>query len=121
MDIRGKCKILRIYFGEDEKVQRKSLQEVLMKELMACGVAGATIYRGLEGFGTASHIHGARILEIMEDLPIILEVVDKPKHIRRALNRIKKILPARCLVTLQDVQVVGHHLVKDPSRAPRRR
>ncbi len=108
MELVGKCKMLRIYMGEDERAGRKRLYDVILARLKEVGVAGVTILRGLEGFGASSRIHSARILEAMEDLPIIMEVVDRPARILKGLNAVEGLLPANCLVTIQDVRVLHY-------------
>ena len=119
MEIRGRCKVLRVYLGEDERWKGRSLVDMMMKGLMKAGVAGATVYRGIEGFGASSRIHSTRLLEVMEDLPVILEVVDKPVRVLKALNFVEGMLPAHCLVTLQDVKVLHYRSSGKHSRTCR--
>jgi len=108
MDIVGKCRLLRIYLGEDERTGGKRLYDVILDRLKKAGVAGATVLRGLEGFGASSRIHSARILEAMEDLPIIVEAVERPTRLLKGLNAVEGVLPANCLVTVQDVRVLHY-------------
>ncbi len=109
MTIVGKCKILRVFVDEDKKFEGKLIYKAIMDKLLELRLAGATVFKGIEGFGSSHHIHSARILEITENLPILIEVVDKPEEIHRALNAIEPMLPTHCLVTVQDIQVLHYH------------
>jgi PII-like signaling protein len=109
MTIKGKCKILRIFVDEDKKFEGKLVYKAIMDKLLEMKLAGATVFKGIEGFGSALHMHTSRIIEVTENLPMIIEVVDKPKEIHRALNAIEPLLPKHCLVTVQDIQVLHYH------------
>ena len=114
MSIIGKCKILRIFIDEDLKWHNKLLYRAIVDKLLDLKIAGATVFKGVEGFGSSAHIHSARILEITENLPMLIEVVDTPKQIHKALNMVEPMLPRHCLVTLQDIQVLHYHHAKGP-------
>jgi uncharacterized protein len=120
MELHGRCKLLRVYLGEDERWKGRPLADLLLKEWMKAGMAGATVYRGIEGFGASSHIHSTRLLEVMEDLPVILELVEKPASILKALNIAEGMLPPHCLVTLQDVKVLHYRSPKGKHSRTRR-
>ncbi len=83
MKLEGEGKLLRIFIGEADKVNHKPLYEVLVLKAREIGMAGATVIRGVEGFGAASRIHTAKILRLSEDLPIIVELVDTEEKINR--------------------------------------
>lgn len=76
MRLEGEGKLLRIFIGERDHVDRKPLYEVIVLKAKESGMAGATVLRGVESYGAVSVIHKARILELSEDLPIIVEIVD---------------------------------------------
>ncbi|HXF99845.1 MAG TPA: DUF190 domain-containing protein [Bacteroidota bacterium] len=82
MRLEGEGKLLRIFLGESDKVDGKPLYEALVVAAKERGLAGATVLRGVEGFGAASRIHTARILRLSEDLPIVVEIVDVEEKIR---------------------------------------
>jgi uncharacterized protein len=107
--LQGKCKVLRIYVDENLKWERGLLYRVLVEKLLQAGLAGATVFKGVEGYGSSAHIHSAQILEITENLPVMIEVVDTPKQTLKALNLVEPMLPTHCLVTLQDVRVIHYH------------
>lgn len=109
MTIVGKCKILRIFIDEDLKWHNKLLYRAIVDKLLEMKIAGATVFKGVEGFGSSAHIHSARILEITENLPMLIEVVDTPKQIHKALNAVEPMLPRHCLVTVQDIRVLHYH------------
>lgn len=68
--------LLRIFIGESDKFESKSLYEWIVQKARENGIAGATVLRGIEGFGAHSRIHTSKILRLSEDLPIIIEIVD---------------------------------------------
>lgn len=109
MAIHGKCKALRVYLDEDLKVGRKLLYRVLVEEFLKAGLAGTTVFKGIEGFGSSARIHSARILDLIENLPVMIEAVDKAPKVLKALNRIEPLLPTHCLVTVQDVKVLHYY------------
>jgi len=108
MKLQGKCKALRIYVDEDIKWKGRLLYRAIVEKWLKMGIAGATVFKGLEGYGSSAHIHSARILEITENLPVMIETVDKAKNILKALNAVEPLLPTHCLVTVQDVNVIHY-------------
>lgn len=71
------CERIRIYIGESDKYGGKPLYRVIIEEARRTGLAGATVVKGLAGFGASSRIHTAEVLRLSEDLPIIVDIVDK--------------------------------------------
>ncbi len=112
MKLQGKCKALRIYVDEDIKWQNQLLYRAIVEKFLSIGVAGASVFKGIEGYGSSARIHSAQIIEIMENLPVMIEVVDIPKQILKALNVVEPMLPQHCLVTVQDIQVIHYHVPK---------
>ncbi|MHB2153589.1 DUF190 domain-containing protein [Calditrichota bacterium GD2] len=78
--------LLRIFIGEDDRHEGKPLYEWIVHKAREAGLAGATVLRGLEGFGAHSRLHTAKFLRLSEDLPIIIEIVD-------TLDKIETFLP----------------------------
>jgi hypothetical protein len=68
--------LLRIFIGENDKYQRQPLYEWIVRRARESGLAGATVFRGLEGFGAHSRVHTAKVLRLSSDLPIVIEIVD---------------------------------------------
>src|SRR5436853_339130 len=108
MKLQGKCKALRIYVDEDLKWHNQLLYRAIVEKLLDLGIAGATVFKGIEGFGSSARIHSARILEITENLPMMIEVIDGPKQILKTINAVEPMLPKHCLVTVQDVRVLHY-------------
>src|SRR5581483_8512214 len=84
-DITGPAKMLKIYIGESDRWRGKPLATALVERLRAEGMAGATVLRGVEGFGAASRLHTAHILRLSEDLPLVVEDSDSPERIARVV------------------------------------
>ena len=78
--------LLRIFIGESDKHEGLPLYEWIVRKARESGLAGATVLRGLEGFGAHSRIHTTKILRLSTDLPIVIEIVDK-------LERIEEFIP----------------------------
>lgn len=103
------AKLLRIHIGEMDRARHRPLFEVLVAEAREAGLSGATVLRGIESYGASSVVHRARLVELSEDLPIVVEIVDTEEKIRGYLERIDPILEeAACgvLITLEKVDVL---------------
>ena len=107
MDLIGPAKVLKIYIGEADKWHGRPLSTALLHRLREEGMAGATVTRAVEGFGANSRIHTAHILRLSEDLPLVVEVVDRAERIARILPAIDEMV-GDGLVTLADVEVVHY-------------
>src|SRR5438876_9669987 len=88
MEITGPAKMLKIYIGESDKWHGKPLSTELVQRLRSEGMAGATVLRAVEGFGANSRVHTAHILRLSEDLPLVVEVIDRPDRIEHILPTI---------------------------------
>ena len=75
--------LLRIFIGESDKYGNQPLYEWIVRKARAFGLAGATVFRGLEGFGAHSRVHTAKILRLSSDLPIVIEIVDTSEKIEQ--------------------------------------
>jgi PII-like signaling protein len=95
---------VRIYFGERDHYQGKALWSVLLDFLRAEGAAGATVLRGLAGYGAHSRIHAATLVDLSADLPLILEWVDRNERVEQLLPRIIPMLDGG-LVTIDAVEI----------------
>jgi len=116
-EISGKCKSVRIYVDENLKWDGKLLYQAIVEKLLNEGIAGATVFRGIMGYGSKAHIHSIKFVEVMEHLPIMVEFVDVPDRAKKALHMIEEMLPKHCLVTIQDVQV-AHYYAQDGKHKP---
>jgi hypothetical protein len=95
---------LRIFIGEDDKHGHRPLYEVIVEEARRRGMAGATVLRGVMGFGKASRIHTAKVLRLSEDLPIVIEIVDTPERITAFMADLDSLIQDG-LVTHEQVKV----------------
>lgn len=118
MRLQGEGKLLRIFIGEADKVNHHALYTVIVRAAKERGLAGATVLRGVEGFGAHSRsIHTARILRLSEDLPIVIEVVDTEEKIQAFLPIVDELLEKSCcgaMVTLEKVNVLHYGLGGEP-------
>lgn len=96
--------LLRIFIGERDKHGRAPLYEWIVRKAREHGLAGATVLRGLEGFGAKSHLHTAKILRLSTDLPIVIEIVDTKEKIEAFLPVIDDAITDG-LATLEKVEV----------------
>ena len=96
--------LLRIFIGESDRQGGMSLYEWIVRTAKENGLAGATVLRGLEGFGARSRIHTARILDLSTDLPIIVEIVDTLEKIEAFLPVIDAAI-SDGLATVEKVQI----------------
>jgi hypothetical protein len=96
--------LLRIFIGESDKHGGMPLYEWIVRKSREHGLAGATVLRGVEGFGAHSRLHTTRILRLSEDLPIVIEIVDTREKIESFLPVIDAAIPEG-LATLERVQI----------------
>lgn len=104
MTLQEEGHLLRIFIGESDRHDGDLLYEWIVTQARARGLAGATVVRGIAGFGAHSRIHTARILRLSEDLPIIVEIVDTLAKIEAFLPVIDAAIPEG-LATVEHVQV----------------
>ena len=108
----SEAELLRIFIGEADKFKGKPLYEVIANLAHRKGMAGATVIRGLMGFGAHSSMHTAKILRLSEDLPIIIEIVDEPEKIKALLPELDKMI-TEGLVTLEKIRVIAYRYNSD--------
>ena len=108
--------LLRVFMGEDDKADGRPLYEALVLKARSMGLAGATVLRGPMGFGHGSHLHTAKILRLSQDLPMVLEIVDREDKVSAFLEAIEPMMGAG-LVTLEKVTVIRYGKPK-PDPAP---
>ncbi len=96
--------LLRIFIGESEKVKGKPLYQRLVEKARADGLAGATVWRGMMGYGANSRIHTSKILRLSQDLPVIVEIVDSREKLAAFLQAVDPLIKGG-LATLEKAQV----------------
>jgi len=111
MKIEGSGKLLRIYIGANDRLDSKPLYEAIIQRAQELGMAGATVIRGVQGFGASHHLHKARILRLAENLPLLIEIIDSEEKIRNALSELDKIIEQAgkgVLMTLESVEILRY-------------
>ncbi len=104
MRLEGEAKLVRIFVGESDHWEGRPLYEALVHRAREMGLAGATVLRGIEGFGASSVVHTARILRLSEDLPIVIELVDTAARVDRFLEVADEMV-REGLVTVERVEI----------------
>ena len=97
--------LLRIFISESDKYEGKPLSKYLIEFFKQEGLAGATALRGISGFGKTSKLHTTSILRLSDDLPIVIEVVDRKENIERVKPRLGEIIEEG-LITEEEVKIV---------------
>jgi hypothetical protein len=96
--------LLRIFIGESDKYERQPLHQWIVRKARESGLAGATVFRGLEGYGASSRLHTAKLLRLSSDLPIVIEIVDTDDKIEKFLPLIDEAIK-NGLATLEKVRI----------------
>ena len=119
LSLQKKAQRLRIYISESDHWRGKAIDAVLLETLRAKGMAGATIFRGVAGFGAQSRIHTIQIEALSFDLPVVIEAIDTPENIQAILETIYPMV-REGLITVEDVQIVKYtHRFLNPLPADR--
>jgi PII-like signaling protein len=105
MSLPTEGKLLRIFIGEADHWQGKPLYEAIVLQARTRGLAGATVVKGFMGFGAHSRIHTAKLLELSQDLPIIVEIVDAPEKIEAFMPELEQMI-GDGLITLERAEVL---------------
>ncbi len=116
MSLPKEAELLRIFIGESDHYGHRPLYEAIVEEARRRGLAGATVVRGLMGFGKASLIHTAKILRLSEDLPLVVEIVDTIERIEGFLPDLDRMI-GDGLVTLEKVRVVTYRHSEEKAAA----
>jgi PII-like signaling protein len=116
--LNGQQVLVRIFIGESDKWHHRPLHQALLERLRREGFAGATVFRGLSGFGAHSVVHTTKILRLSEDLPILIEVVESEDRMALLTGILDEMVPEG-LVTMENVRVLKYAPgTADPSAAP---
>ena len=105
--LNGESILIRIFIGESDKYEGKPLYQALTELLRREKIAGATVLRGILGFGARSHLHTAHILRLSQDMPIVIECVDSRESIDRVLPEIEQMM-GDGLITEEKVKVLHY-------------
>ena len=107
MHLEGRAVRLSIFIGESDRWHHKPLYSEIVHRAHSAGLAGASVLRGIEGFGASNHIHSARLLSLSEDLPVVIVIVDAEDRIRAFLPELDELV-AEGLVILDEVDVIRY-------------
>jgi PII-like signaling protein len=105
--LEGDGKLLRIFIGESDTWHGRPLYQAIVERVREQGLAGATVVRGIEGFGAESHLHTSRILRLSQDLPVVIEIVDTEERIQAVLPLLDEMITDG-MVTLEPVHIVTY-------------
>ena len=114
MTIETPTALLRIYVGESDHVHGTPTHHRIVALLRERGVAGATAFRGIEGYGAKQHLHTDRILSLSGDLPIVIEAVDREDRLRSLVPEVEGLVGDGLIVLLR-VEVLAHRSTGDPT------
>jgi PII-like signaling protein len=109
MEIKGEAKLLRIFISNTDTFRLTPLYETIVYAAKRYGLAGATVLRGVMGFGSSSRIHSAKYWELVDKLPMVVEIVDESEKIEKFVERI---LPwfdkisYGCMITVEKANIV---------------
>ena len=99
-----KAKRVRIYLEENDRVGHRPAHLAVVELLREHQAAGASVFRGLEGFGSAGVVHTVNLGDLVEKLPMVVEWIDAPERIERLLAEVERLVP-RALLTIDDTEV----------------
>lgn len=107
MKLAGEAELLRIFIGESDKADGRPLYETIVLEARNRGLAGATVTRGIMGYGASSRIHTSKVLRLSEDLPLVVEIADEAAKIEAFLPVLDGLVKEG-LVTVEKVRVIAY-------------
>jgi hypothetical protein len=111
LEISGQAVLLRIFIGESDKLGHMALYEAIVKKARDAGLAGATVLKGVLGYGATARIRTTKIMDLSADLSLVIEIVDEESKIEAFLAELNDIFEtANCggLVTLENIRVVHY-------------
>ena len=107
MKLQGQAKMLRIYFGEDDKWKDKPLYRAIVEKCRELDIAGATVFRGIEGYGASTLIRRPHHLSFSHDAPVMVSVIDSDDKIKRLLPFLDEMVDEG-LIAMSEVEVIKY-------------
>lgn len=107
MKLPGEGLLLRIFIGEIDTYKGKSLYEVIVLKARELNLAGATVFRGIMGYGAASRIHSIKLLRLSEDLPVMIEIVDSEENIKKIIPFLDETVKEG-LITMEKIKIITY-------------
>jgi uncharacterized protein len=117
MKERFQARMLRIHFGEDDKWHGKPLHEAIVAKSMELGMAGATVFRGIEGYGSSTRIRHASSWILSKDAPIMLTIIDTEENVRKLIPHLDAMVEDG-LIAMSEVEVIRYF--RDPAKTHER-
>ena len=110
-----RARMLRIYFGESDKWKGKALHEAIVAKCQELNMAGAIVYRGIEGYGTSTRIRHPSPWTFSRDMPIMLSIIDREEQIDRLIPHLDTMVEEG-LIAMSQVEVIRYS--RDPGKMP---
>jgi uncharacterized protein len=107
MKIEGEARMLRIHFGENDKWKEKPLYRAIVEKCRELDIAGATVFRGIEGYGASTLIHRSHLLSFSSDAPVMVSVIDSDEKIRQLLPHLDQMIQGG-LIAVSNVEVIKY-------------
>jgi uncharacterized protein len=107
MKLEGKAKMLRIHFGEDDQWHGRPLYQAIVERCRKLDIAGATVYRGIQGYGASTLIRRSHMFRLSPDAPILVQIIDTEENIQRLLPALDEMV-AEGLIAMSDVEVIKY-------------
>jgi uncharacterized protein len=107
MKLGGRAKMLRMYFGENERWKDKPLYQVIVEKCRELDIAGATVLRGIAGYGASSLIHRKHVLSLSHDAPVMVSIVDSEEKVQKLLPFLDQVID-QGLIAMSDVEVIKY-------------
>jgi uncharacterized protein len=107
MKLEGKAKMVRIHFGESDTWNNQPLHQAIVEKCRELDIAGATVVRGIEGYGASTLIHRPHLLSFSSDAPVMVSVIDSEEKIQQLLPHLEKMC-REGLVAISDVEVIKY-------------
>ena len=107
MQLPEQSELIRVFVGESDRSGGRPLWEIIIEAARKRGLSGATVLRGIAGFGATSRIHTTKILRLSEDLPMVIEIVDATEKIEAFLPELQNLVKGG-LITIEKVRVLAY-------------
>ena len=107
MKLTGPARRLTVFVGESDRYDHHALATEIVSRARAAGLAGATVLRGIEGFGASNHLHTTRMLSLSDDLPVVIVIVDSAEHVDAFMPQLDELI-SEGLVIVDEVEIVRY-------------
>lgn len=107
MKLAGQAKMLRIYFGEDDKWEGRPLYRAIVEKCRELDIAGATVLRGVAGYGASTLIHQAHVFSLSHDAPVMVNVIDSEEKIQKLIPFLDQVV-GDGLIAISEVEVIKY-------------